>query len=70
MEAQIANRTGTRVLAEVPGTYDELVAAWEDRGIDFQRRLIETLLHPIIVSPARSRKRAFDPGRLEIVPKA
>ena len=70
VEAQIANRTGTRVLAEVPGTYEELVAAWEERGIDFQRRLIETLLHPIVVNPARSRKRAFDPGRLEIVPKA
>lgn len=70
VEAQIANRTGTRVLAEVPGTYEEFVAAWEERGIDFQRRLIETLLHPIVVNPARSRKRAFDPGRLEIVPKA
>ena len=70
VEGQIANRTGTRVLAEVPGTYEELVAAWEERGIDFQRRLIETLLHPIVVNPARSRKRAFDPGRLEIVPKA
>jgi site-specific DNA recombinase len=70
IEAQIANRTGTRVLAEVPGTYEELVAAWDDRGIDFQRRLIEALLHPIIVNPARTRKRAFDPGRLEVVPKA
>ena len=68
--SKIANRTGTRVLTEVPGTYRELVDAWEERGIDFQRRLIEALLHPIIVKPARSRKRAFDPGRLEIVPKA
>ena len=70
VEAQIANRTGTRVLADVPGTYDELVDAWEQRGIDFQRRLLQALLHPIVVNPARSRKRAFDPGRLEVVPKA
>lgn len=70
VEAQIANRTGTRVLAEVPGTYEELVAAWEQRGNDFQRRLVEALLHPIIVNPVRSRKRAFDPRPLEIVPKA
>ena len=70
VEAQIANRTGSRVLAEVPGTYEELVAAWKDRGIDFQRRLIEALMHPIVVNPARSRRRAFDPGRLEVVPKA
>ena len=70
IETQISNRTGTRVLAEVPGTFEELVAAWGERGIDFQRRLIEALLYPIIVNPARTRKRAFDPGRLEIVPKA
>ena len=70
VEAQIASCTGTRVLAEVPGTYEELVDAWAERGIDFQRRLIEALLHPIIVNPASSRKRAFDPGRLEIVPRA
>ncbi len=70
IEAQLATRTGSRVLAEVPGTFDELVAAWDERGIDFQRRLIEALLHPIIVNPARSRKRAFDPGRLDVLPKA
>lgn len=70
VEAQIANRTGTRVLAEVPGTFEELDAAWEERGIDFQRRLIQALLHPIVVNPARTRKRAFDPGRLRIEPKA
>lgn len=70
VETQIANRSGSRVLAGVPGTYEELVAAWEERGIDFQRRLIQALLHPIVVNPARTRKRAFDPGRLEIVPKA
>jgi hypothetical protein len=54
--AQIANRTGTRVLAEVPGTYEELVAAWDERGIDFQRRLIEALVHSIIVKPATTRR--------------
>src|SRR5690606_35124139 len=39
IEIQIANRTGNRVLTEVPGTYEELVKAWEERGIEFQRRL-------------------------------
>jgi hypothetical protein len=70
VEAQRANRTGIRVLAEVPGSYEEVAAAWEGRGIDFQRRLVEALLHPIVVNPARTRKQAFDPGRLEIAPKA
>lgn len=70
IEAQVANRTGSRVLAEVPGTYDELVAAWSSRGIEFQRRLIEATLHPIVVNPASSRKRAFDTTRVVIEPRA
>lgn len=64
------NRTGRRVLAEVPTRFDDLVAAWAERGIDFQRRLIETLLHPIVVNPAGAIRRAFDPGRVEIEPRA
>ena len=54
----------------MPGTYDELVAAWGERGIDFQRRLIEAMLHPIVINPARSRKRVFDPSRVQIEPRA
>lgn len=70
IETQIANRTGARVLSEVPGTFDELAAAWGSRGIEFQRRLIQALLQPIVVNPAITRTRAFDPGRLVIEPKA
>lgn len=53
-----------------PPHLEELVAAWEEQGINFQRRLIQALLHPIVVDPARTRKRAFDPSRLRIEPKA
>lgn len=70
LEARLATRTQGRMAGGLPGSYDDLVAAWDDRGIDFQRRLIETLLHPIVVHPASSRKRAFDPTRLTIEPKA
>lgn len=70
LEARLATRTGGRMAEGLPGSYDDLIAAWNDRGIDFQRRLIEALLHPIVVHPATSRKRAFDPTRLTIDPKA
>ncbi len=66
----LANRTGRRVPADVPATFDDLVAMWDERGIDFQRRLIETLLHPMVINPAGTIRRTFDPGRVEIEPRA
>lgn len=70
IEAEIAQRQGTRTLTDIPQSFDELVDEWEHRGIDFQRRLIALLLHPITVQPAGTKRRTFDPGRLEITPKA
>lgn len=69
-EATIAQRSGSRVLIDVPTTFDALVDAWKVRGIEFQRRLIEALLHPIIVKPAGTRRRLFDETRLTIEPRA
>lgn len=70
VEAQLAQRTGSRILSDVPSTFEGLVEAWESRGVEFQRRLAETLLQPISVLPAGSRHRAFDPERLQIEPRA
>lgn len=70
LESCLAARAGGRLADGLPRTYDDLVAAWNERGIDFQRRLIDTLLHPIVVHPATSKKRAFDPTRLTIEPRA
>jgi hypothetical protein len=43
---------------------------WHQRGIEFQRLLVEAVLEPITVKPAgvRGRKR-FDPERLVLVPR-
>lgn len=70
LEATMAQRSGNRVLIDVPTTFDALVDAWEARGIEFQRRLTEALLHPIIVKPAGVRHRLFDETRLTIEPRA
>jgi len=70
LEAEMAQRSGSRVLMDVPPTYEELVAAWEARGVEFQRRLTEAMLHPIVVKPAGERRRVFDQERLVIEPRA
>lgn len=66
----LATRPTDRELDGVPATFDDLVLAWDERGIDFQRRLIEALLHPVTVNPAGVVRRKFDPGRVEITPRA
>ncbi len=68
--AEMVGRTRDRMVVAIPSTSDELVAAWKESGIEYQRLLIDTLLHPIVVNPAQSRRRAFDPGRLEVAPRA
>lgn len=70
LEADMAQRSGSRVLMDVPATYEKLVEAWEGRGVEFQRRLTETLLYPIVVKPAGARRRLFDPDRLIVDPRA
>lgn len=70
LEVEMAQRSGSRVLIDVPTTFEGLVAAWESRGVEFQRRLTEALLHPIVVKPAGARRRAFDPDRMVIEPRA
>lgn len=69
IEAAMAQRTGRGALVDVPATFEELVEIWHARGVEFQRRLTEALLHPIRVRPAGTRRRLFDPGRLAIEPR-
>lgn len=70
IRSTLLHRAGRNLLAGMPATFEELAAAWDERGIDFQRRLIETLLHPIVVNPAGAIRRTFDAGRVEITPRA
>lgn len=69
IESQMAQRSGHQVLEGIPGTFEGLVEAWEERGPEFQRRLAEALLHPITVNPV-GRQRKFNPDRLVVEPLA
>lgn len=70
LDAEIARRSGARRLVDVPASFEELVEAWEARGIEFQRMLVEAVLEPIVVNPAGRVGRKFDPERVEIRPRA
>jgi hypothetical protein len=70
LEQQLVERSGSNVLTGLPDTFDGLVEIWKERGIDFQRLLVQTLLEPIKVLPGRP-GRGHDPaGRLVVVPRA
>jgi hypothetical protein len=70
IESEMAQQSGHRVLSGVPASYEDLVEAWNANGVEFQRRLTEALLHPIVVKPAGAQRRVFDPDRLVIEPRA
>jgi len=55
----------------IPTTYEALEELWDEKGIEFQRLLVEAVLEPITVKQAELRgRRTFDPSRLVLVPRA
>lgn len=55
----------SKALTDLPSTPTDLIAAWEERGIDYQRTLIDLTIESITVAPARkNHPRRFDAGRL------
>jgi len=70
-ELAFADRLSHKTLVGIPTTYEALAELWDQKGIEFQRLLIEAVLEPITVKPAASRgRRTFDPSRLVLVPRA
>ena len=71
IRAAEAERAGGRAdMPSIPSTFEELVATWDESGIDFQRRLVEVLVDSVTVMPATSRRRAFDLERVTIALRA
>jgi len=70
-ELAFADRLTHSTLVGIPTTYEALEELWDSKGIEFQRLLVEAVLEPITVKPAATRgRRAFDPSRLVLVPRA
>jgi DNA invertase Pin-like site-specific DNA recombinase len=68
--AEVDRTGGSAAMPSIPSTFGELVATWDESGIDFQRSLIEILIASVTVEPATSRRRAFDPHRLSVLLRA
>lgn len=68
--AEAERAAGAVAMPAIPSTLNDLVATWDESAIDFQRQLIEILIDSITVRPAASRRRKFDPTRLDLALRA
>lgn len=69
-ELAFADHLGHKTLVGIPSSYEALEELWDERGIEFQRLLVEAVLEPITVKPAELRgRKTFDPSRLVVVPR-
>jgi len=52
------------VLRDLPPTVEQLNELWDDKGIGFQRQLIDLVIQRVEVLPGQQGRKAFDPKRL------
>ncbi len=52
------------VLRDLPPTVEQLAEVWDDKGIGFQRQLIDLVIQRVEVLPGQQGRKAFDPDRL------
>lgn len=52
------------VLRDLPPTVEQLDALWDDKGIGFQRQLIDLVIQRVEVLPGQQGRKTFDPSRL------
>jgi hypothetical protein len=70
LHRKVFSRGSNGVLRDLPPTVEQLSALWEEKGIGFQRQLIDLVIERIEVKPAEhTGRRPFDPGRLVWHPK-
>ena len=70
LQRKVFSRATTTVLRDLPPTVEQLAALWDDRGIIFQRQLIDLVIDHLDVKPAEKKGcRSFEPSRLVWHPK-
>jgi site-specific DNA recombinase len=55
------------LIADLPTGGEAVRAAWGERGVDWQRALLRTVLEKVVVHPAVRGHNFFDPTKIEIV---
>ena len=58
------------VLASLPSGGAALRQRWEERGLDWRRAVIKTVIDRVVVHPAVKGRNTFDPDQIEIVWRA
>ncbi|MCO8127244.1 recombinase family protein [Acidimicrobiia bacterium EGI L10123] len=64
LQRTLADKPASRTLTNLPSTAHGMLAAWNERGIDYQRSLINLMIDQITIHPAGAVRRSFDPDRL------
>lgn len=64
LQRRVFTTPETSILRDLPLTVDQLDCLWDDKGIGFQRQLIDLVIERLDVLPGRPGHRAFDPARL------
>jgi len=59
-----------RVFMDFPRSERALRAAWEERGLDWRRAVVDAVFEKVVVHPAVKGRNFFDPRRVELVFKA
>ena len=70
LERALVEGSERTALVGLPRTFDELSAAWDERGVDFQRLLVSAVVGPITVGPGTPGRHSPVLERLQLAPRA
>jgi hypothetical protein len=70
VRSELATIDSGRVLMDIPRSQRALRIAWDERGLDWRRAVVDAVLEKILVHPAVKGRNFFDPSRVELVFKA
>lgn len=65
LHKQLRGNGKTRLLAEIPRSKKALRKTWDDRGVNWQRSVVDVVVEHVIVHPKRKNEEAFDPKRIK-----
>jgi site-specific DNA recombinase len=64
---RLAGQAATRTLAALPVGERALREAWESRGLNWRRAVLEAVVERVVLHPCLQGRNVFDPSRIEVV---
>ncbi len=64
LQRKVFSGPNNAVLRDLPPSVEQLSALWDDKGIGFQRQLIDLVIQRVDVRPGQPGRRTFDSDRL------